>query len=303
MILENVFHTDARHHEDVPMTAPGMPYIVIHTKLDKFSERKVSWHWHASLEFVYVEDGTVELRIPKQTQLLPKGTAVFINTGVLHEYAAAADGPCSIYATLFNSQFLSGVHGSIFEEKYFQPICHKGIPQIWVIRPDHLEGIEMIQALLASIKQAETEPEGYEFTVRSQLGSLWLGLWNETREIRQNSPSRNAADTERLKQMMEFIESHYSENISAADIASAAGISSRESARCFRRCIGVSPASYLSEYRVQMAAMMLTETDRSVIEISELCGFSSPGYFGKVFRDTFRLTPKAYQKKLRMSEK
>ncbi len=302
MLLENVFHTDVHNHEDVPMTVPGMPYVCIHTKMDKFPERKITWHWHASLEFVYVEEGTIELRIPGQSELLPKGTAVFINTGLLHEYVAAVDTPCSIFVNLFNMQFLSGVHGSVFEEKYFQPICHKGIPQIWVIRPDHPEGINMIYDLLETMKLAEAEPEGYEFAIRSKLSSLWLGLWNETREIRKKSPVRNVADMERLKQMIDYIEANYSNAVSAADIASAASISIRESTRCFRRCIGVSPSSYLSDYRVQMAAMMLTETDKSIIELSERCGFSSPGYFGKIFREVFQITPKAYQKKQRMAE-
>ena len=67
MLLENIFHTDVHNHEDVPMTVPGMPYVCIHTKMDKIPERKISWHWHASLEFVYVKEGTVELRIPNQS--------------------------------------------------------------------------------------------------------------------------------------------------------------------------------------------------------------------------------------------
>ena len=302
MLLENVFHTDAHNHEDVPMTVPGMPYVCIHTQMGNFPERKISWHWHTALEFVYVDEGTVELRIPNRNEILSKGTAVFINTGILHEYTAVNEEPCSIYATLFNSQFLSGAHGSVFEEKYFLPICHKGTPAIWVIQPDNLERLKMIQNLLEAMKLAKAEPEGYEFSIRSKLSALWLGLWKETKEVRHKAPSRNMADMERIKQMIDYIETRYAEDISAADIASAAGISPRESARCFRRCIGISPSSYLSDYRVQMAASILTSTDSSVIEVSEMCGFSSPGYFSKVFREVFQITPKAYQKKHRSSE-
>ena len=44
-----------------------------------------------------------------------------------------------------------------------------------------------------------------------------------------------------------------------------------------------------------MAAKLLRTTGKTVIEVSEACGFSSPGYFGRVFKETFSTTPKAYQ--------
>ena len=53
MILESVFHTDEKNHEHVPQTAPGMPYVCIHTEMERFPEKRISWHWHSSLEFVY----------------------------------------------------------------------------------------------------------------------------------------------------------------------------------------------------------------------------------------------------------
>ena len=62
-----------------------------------------------------------------------------------------------------------------------------------------------------------------------------------------------------------------------------------------RFCISLSPVSYLSDYRVRMAAKLLRTTGKTVIEVSEACGFSSPGYFGRVFKETLSTTPKAYQ--------
>lgn len=52
------------------MTSPGMPYVCIHTEFDKFPEKKISWHWHSSIEFVYVQEGVLELHIPGQTAAL-----------------------------------------------------------------------------------------------------------------------------------------------------------------------------------------------------------------------------------------
>jgi AraC-like DNA-binding protein len=46
-----------------------------------------------------------------------------------------------------------------------------------------------------------------------------------------------------------------------------------------------------------MAADLLADSAKSIIEISEECGFSSPSYFGKVFREAMGCTPKEYRDK------
>ncbi|MBR2258650.1 MAG: cupin domain-containing protein [Blautia sp.] len=91
MLLESVFHTDEHNHEHVPMTSAGMPYICIHTEMDRFPDRKIAWHWHNALEFVVVEEGTTELRVPDQRLLLSPGMAAFVNSGVLHEYSSVGN--------------------------------------------------------------------------------------------------------------------------------------------------------------------------------------------------------------------
>ena len=91
---------------------------------------------------------------------------------------------------------------------------------------------------------------------------------------------------ERLKTMMQFIHACYGEKITLEQIAASAGISPRECSRCFQRCIKISPMNYLNDYRVRMAARLLSQTGRTILSISEQCGFSSSSYFGKLFQKT-----------------
>lgn len=52
---------------------------------------------------------------------------------------------------------------------------------------------------------------------------------------------------------------------------------------------------YVNFYRIQIALEMLTSTTRTITEISEMCGFSSLSYFGKVFRQHTGVTPVQYR--------
>ena len=160
----------------------------------------------------------------------------------------------------------------------------------------------MISAVLKAVELMRDEPEGYELDIRTQLCLFWRMLFKETETLRKAAPIRNTADSERIKLMMDYVRDHYFENITVEEIAASAGVSSRECTRCFRRSIGSSPIEHLTQFRVRMAAKALRETNKTVLEISEDCGFSSPSYFGKIFRDLTGQTPKTYQKQHRTSE-
>ncbi len=226
-----------------------------------------------------------------------------MNTGVLHMYQARGTEPAELYAHLFHMDFLSGADGSVFEEKYFLPVSRCTALQAWPVHPDTREHMEMISAALSAAELVRNEPEFYEMDTRTLLCRFWKGLLGETEGMRKAAPVRNTVDSERIKLMMDYIRDHYPEAVTVDEIAASAGVSSRECSRCFRRCIGASPIEHLTQYRVRMAAKALRETSRTVLEISEDCGFSTPSYFSKIFRDQMGQTPKEYRKQHHMSEK
>lgn len=301
MLLNNCFHTDDKNHDHVPFSSKGFPYACIHTEMDQYSGRSIPWHWHTSMEIVNVIKGAIELKTQDQSFLLRAGDAAFVNTGVLHMYQAQGTEPAELYAHLFHMDFLSGADGSVFEEKYFLPVSRCTALQAWPVHPDTREHMEMVSAVLTAAELVQNEPEYYEMDTRNLLCRFWKGLLRETEEKRKAAPIRNTVDSERIKLMMDYVQDHYAETITVDDIAASAGVSSRECSRCFRRCIGASPIEHLTQYRVRMAAKALRETSQTVLEISENCGFSTPSYFSKIFRDLMKQTPKEYQKKHRMS--
>ena len=302
MLLDNCFHTDENNHDHVPYSSKGFPYACIQTDLEQHADRCIPWHWHTSMEIVNVVIGTVELRTQNQSYVLNTGDAAFVNTGVLHMYHAPGNEPARLYANLFRMDFLSGADGSVFEDKYFLPVSRSSALQAWAVHPDTREHMDMISAVLKAVELMRDEPEGYELDIRTQLCLFWRMLFKETETLRKTAPIRNTADSERIKLMMDYVRDHYFENITVEEIAASAGVSSRECTRCFRRSIGSSPIEHLTQFRVRMAAKALRETNKTVLEISEDCGFSSPSYFAKIFRDLTGQTPKTYQKQHRTSE-
>ena len=303
MIVQSRFLVDGNSHESFPFQSPGFPYISHCDDLDHFPDKTVAWHWHASCEIDYVEKGSVEVRTPDQVLLMHPGDAVFINTEVLHYCRAAGEEKAVQYSLLFHSEFLSGAYGSIFEEKYFAPVLRCPSLQMWPVHPDSRIRQKMISAVMDTIELTDLEPEGYEFSVRSRLSDFWYGLYEDTRAFRGSAPARSRTDLERIRKMVDFIHAHCAEPLTVDEISAAAGIGARECSRCFQRNIGVSPIEFLTGTRIRRAAEMLLQSTASVLEISEACGFSSPSYFSRVFREQIGQTPREYQKQAGLSEK
>lgn len=102
---------------------------------------------------------------------------------------------------------------------------------------------------------------------------------------------------ERLVQMLAFIHHNYPKKLSLEEIAGVASVGKREALRCFRSCMQKTPFEYLMEYRIEMSKKLLKDSEETVMEIAMATGFSSAAYYGKVFREACKMTPKEYRQK------
>ena len=100
----------------------------------------------------------------------------------------------------------------------------------------------------------------------------------------------------RVATILSFMEQHYPENITLSNIAETVNISERETLRCFKKITGESPIQYLLKYRLIQSASMLTEyPDKNISLVAEECGFDSPAYYAKKFKEFYLYSPNEYR--------
>jgi AraC-like DNA-binding protein len=95
----------------------------------------------------------------------------------------------------------------------------------------------------------------------------------------------------------DLADARYSERIDVDDMAAAAGLSRAHFSREFRRAFGESPHAYLLTRRLERAAALLRNTDRSVAEVCFSVGLQSVGSFTASFSRTYGMSPTAYRAK------
>jgi len=98
-----------------------------------------------------------------------------------------------------------------------------------------------------------------------------------------------------LLRARDLADARYAEDIDVDDMAGAAGLSRAHFSREFKKAFGESPRSYLLTRRLERAAALLRNTDRSVADVCLSVGLQGIGSFTSSFKRHFEMTPTEYR--------
>jgi AraC-like DNA-binding protein len=65
--------------------------------------------------------------------------------------------------------------------------------------------------------------------------------------------------------------------------------------RLFKKFIGITPGRYFQNRRLTEVCTLLRDSNLSVKEIAQICGFESQNYLGRIFKQTLGVTPGQYR--------
>ena len=99
-----------------------------------------------------------------------------------------------------------------------------------------------------------------------------------------------------LQRAIEYVETHFVDEITAQKLADLAGMSVPHFNRLFRKILRLSPMDYVLSLRVQEAQRLLSTTSMSMSDISAAVGFYDQSHFTKRFKKITGITPLQYRK-------
>lgn len=98
---------------------------------------------------------------------------------------------------------------------------------------------------------------------------------------------------------IEYIVNEYLlQPLSVADYANLSHRSLAAFKRDFRKIFNTTPRKWINQNRLKQAYSLLINTTDRINEVSESCGFESPSYFIKLFREHYGCTPRGLRTKL-----
>lgn len=100
-----------------------------------------------------------------------------------------------------------------------------------------------------------------------------------------------------LQRPVDFIRTHYADEINVKDLAEHCHLSVSALERRFKKYIGKTPLQFINEVRLEHARQLLVESNLPISQVASSCGFSDHSYFSNQFSKTFEILPSEFRKR------
>lgn len=110
--------------------------------------------------------------------------------------------------------------------------------------------------------------------------------------------SRVSASQPKLIEAVTLMEANIEEPLSTDDLAHHVKLSRRHLERLFKKHLQNVPAKYYMELRLIEARKLLRQSDKTILQVGVLCGFSSASYFSTAYKNFYDITPREERKLL-----
>ncbi|OWR32564.1 AraC family transcriptional regulator [Saccharibacillus sp. O23] len=150
----------------------------------------------------------------------------------------------------------------------------------------------VIQELWNIIRLINQEKVTDRYRLSVQVYQWLLTLVRSSRNADKEIGALSVTTIEKCKQ---FIRANYALPVTLDQLAECCGINKHYLCRLFQRFEQTSPLSYLKDRRIEAALTMLRTTELPIADVGRKCGFDSPSYFGKVFRQYMSMSPTEYR--------
>lgn len=273
--------------------SPAFPFALYRTYLSRNVLGFVNWHWHDEIQLCLITDGTVRFSVQDQDIVLTRGEGILINSKVLHRCLPEVPNPSNSYICIdFAPRLISGFTGSVLESKFIGPFINSSCRYL-VFESTNSEDPAILSLMKEIVNSFESDSPVKEMFICSNLLRIMACVIQKSFSYQHQIP--DTGNFAFAQKVIEYLERNIKEEISLEDIEKEVGLCKEEICRKFRRAVNLSVFQYLKQIRIEKAALLLTEDNKTVERIALECGFRSTSYFCKTFKETTGLSPLKYK--------
>ena len=248
-------------------------------------------HWHKEFEILRVLSGELELYINNVRYSMIAGDIAFIGCGMLHR----GDPKDCVYECLvFDMNMLFGRVGDR-NSALLLPLADGRVAAECVASHGQSNTGSDIRELFSLMRD---RPEYYELSVVGLLLRVFYCLYSEDR-VHEISKTRHGHRYEMMTELVKWLETHYTEQVSLSVLARHVGVNEKYLCRVFREMTGKSPIEYVNGVRIEAACHKMTAENMTVTEAALDSGFNDLSYFSRAFKKYMGVSPLKYRMALK----
>ena len=288
-ILEYENYQETKKHSDA-----FFPYITYPCTIP-LDFKDVPLHWHEEMEIIYIKKGQGLITVNLTQYHLKAGAIIFVLPGQLHAIDQFENETMEYENIIFDTNMLISKQLDSSCKDFILPLLDGRIAIPPVFLPEDIHYKDICAPLDACDKISDERPEGYLLFIKGQIFQLFfvLNLYCKLSE----STQPDAKMLNKIKPVLKYVELHYAQNITIKDAAAVAQCSESHFMRCFKEILGISFIEYLKDYRLSMAARLLTGSDTTVLATAADVGFDNLSYFNRCFKEKYGTTPGKFRQR------
>lgn len=234
----------------------------------------------------FIHKGKGIVRVGTETHLLVAGQAFLIIPNVVYYYEADHDEPWT-YSWI-------GFEGTVMPEILSRTLVSLESP---VFAMDN----RMMPTLYDQLSTVDLESGAVDLRLQAILYDF-MAAWVEVTTDTSSPVLMSGRQESYVHQTLEFLHTHYSEDISLESHAERLGLDRKHLSVIFKKALDVPPRQYLLHYRMNKACELLSMRDFTVGEVARSVGYQDPLLFSRMFKKVLGVSPKKYRNNLFKSD-
>lgn len=285
------------------MTKNDSANYVLHAKSDEFY-----WEGNGQLSIKTFSNGKARYKTKRGFYAIEEDRYLLLNAG---PYTISIDEPREVesFCIFFQDGFAEEVFHSLsetndrllsdpFKDKSPLGFFEKTYPQNAALNA-------VLHDFKRTLSGTERMSIGYEEQFHQIMQALLEDQLQICQEVELLKAVRKSTREElyrRVNTANEYIRAYFDRPVKLDDIAAAACLSPNHLLRTYKQLYKRTPHQHITEFRIQKARQLLSETDYTMTEITFLLGLQNPASFSKLFKQFAGISPADYRKKVRMDK-
>lgn len=231
---------------------------------------------------------------PLQSYAYHAGDVAMAPPFMYHRTISESDTPYDSYLIKFTPEFIEPFYDligkNIIDELYEQKVCHFTTEVQTKIR-------KMFDEMLL---EYEKDVPYKEVILQGMLFRLFTTIWEE--KLDGETTYFHSPLTKPIINALYTIEKDYAGDLTLEELAKEAGLSTAYFSRLFRAQLGMSFTEYLSNVRIRHVQVLLTQSDKTIMEIAMETGYCHGDYLSTQFKNKVGMTPTQFRKKAKIDD-
>ncbi len=236
-------------------------------------------HAHGFVEIFYITSGCGEFTIENQKYYVEKDNIIMVNHNTKHGEVSFEDSPLEYIV-----MGVDGISLSFADSLYHNEI----IKDLYLTKK-----VRKYFDLL--IEELEENTKNKEKVCTNIANAILAKLTLNSKNIEINR--HKSMVSPEIMRVKNYIDDNFKDDIDLDKLATIAHINKFYLVHSFKKAFTLTPIQYLNKKKLEHCKDLIINTDYSILQISELCNFSSQSYFSQSFKKEYGMSPNQMKKK------